>query len=47
MTVATGRNGFAPTLHRLSLWNAIKKLIGAPWTPSALANSAKFHYPKE
>jgi hypothetical protein len=43
MTVATARNGFAPPLHRLSLWTTIKKLIGH----RALAKSAKFNYPKK
>src|ERR1039458_3063668 len=28
MTAAATRNGFAPALHRLSLWAAIKKLMG-------------------
>jgi hypothetical protein len=29
MTGAAARNGFAPAIHRLSLWAAIKKSIGS------------------
>jgi hypothetical protein len=55
MTVAATRNGFAAPLHRLSLWTAIKKLIGPAkyrgamlLTPlSRFDNSAKFDYPCE
>jgi hypothetical protein len=41
MTAVRRRNSFAPARHRLSLWTAIKKLIGR----GADRGGGKFDYP--